>query len=68
VQKTGKTSAKSAETFSKRIIILDEPVAKPHKGRTKPMGQDVHVCRKISNVAASAASTIVHCQLSIVNF
>jgi hypothetical protein len=32
------------------------------------MGQDVHRGRKISNVAALAASTIVHCQLSIVNF
>jgi hypothetical protein len=32
------------------------------------MGQDVHVGCKISNVAALAASTIVHCQLSIVNF
>jgi hypothetical protein len=32
------------------------------------MGQDVNVGHKISNAAAQAASAIVHCQLSIVNF
>jgi predicted nucleic acid-binding protein len=32
------------------------------------MGQYVHMGRKISYIAAQAASTIVNCQLSIVNF
>jgi hypothetical protein len=45
-----------------------EVIAKPRKIGAKPMEQDVHVGRKISNVAALAASTIIHCQLSIVNF
>jgi hypothetical protein len=46
----------------------NEVIAKPLKIGAKPTGQDVHVGCKISNVAALAASTIVHCQLSIVNF
>jgi hypothetical protein len=32
------------------------------------MGQNVHAGHKTSSVAALAASAIVHCQLSIVNF
>jgi hypothetical protein len=32
------------------------------------MRQDAHVSRKISYIAAQAASVIVHCPLSIVNF
>jgi hypothetical protein len=45
-----------------------EVIAKPQKGSAKSMGQDAHVGRKISYIAAQAASTIVHCPLSIVNF
>jgi hypothetical protein len=50
------------------LPFSEEVIAKPRKGGAKPMGQNVHVGRKISNVATLAASTIVHCQLSIVNF
>jgi hypothetical protein len=50
------------------FMMLGEPFAKPQKGGAKLMGQDVYMGCKISNVAASAASTIVHCQLSIVHF
>jgi hypothetical protein len=47
---------------------LPEVIAKPQKTGAKPMGQNVHAGCKTSNGAALAASTIVHCQLSIVNF
>jgi hypothetical protein len=45
-----------------------EVIAKPQKTGAKPMGQNVHAGCKTSNVAALAASTIVNCPLSIVNF
>jgi hypothetical protein len=45
-----------------------EVIAKPQKRGAKPVGQDLHVGRKISYIAAQAASTIVHYPLSIVNF
>jgi hypothetical protein len=48
--------------------ILLEVIAKPQKRWVKPMGQDVHMGRKINNGAALAASVIVNCPLSIVNF
>jgi hypothetical protein len=50
------------------FLVTCKVIAKPQKGRSKSMGQDVHVGRKISYIAAKAASTIVNCPLSIVNF
>jgi hypothetical protein len=47
---------------------MAEVIAKHQKGREKPMGQGVHVDFKSSNAAALATSTILNCQLSIVNF
>jgi hypothetical protein len=51
-----------------RVAKPLEPIAKPQKWGAEPMGQDVRAGHKTSSVAALAASIIVHCQLSIVNF
>jgi predicted helicase len=59
----------SAQFLSNEVNCkTEEVIAKTQKGRAKPMGQGVHMDSKTSNVAASAASAIVNCQLTIDNF
>jgi hypothetical protein len=63
-----KRPASLRRVFLEAMLFAIEPVAKPRKIGAKPMGQDVHVGYKTSCAAAQAASAIVNCQLSIVNF
>jgi hypothetical protein len=62
------SAPKTQKTADRVPNQIHEVIAKPQKGQAKPMGQDVHVCHKTNNIAAQAASTIVHCPLSIIHF
>jgi hypothetical protein len=50
-------------------MIFERQFQNPKNGGAKPMGQDGRPDYKFNNIAAQAASTIVHCQfLSFCNY